>query len=240
MSFIINPYRHAGGGATNGLLTGLESYYKLDEASGTIADSHGSNDGTLTGATYGATGIINNAIDFDGSGDYINLGNLTMPSAWTWNAWVNVPTIGAGESYGVVVKGNLSSSNESFRIAIQYSSGSAVAFCRAWFASGGVGSSTFVKGSTDLAGGWHMVTVTWDGDDLRVYADASSEGTSLGNGGSTQSSSDNVYIGTGTTSLWNMNGSIDEVGFWSRILDSTDVANLYKGGAGMPYSEFTS
>lgn len=78
MSFIINPYRFAGGGTPNGLLTGLESYYKLDEASGTIVDSHGANDSTTVNGnpTYGATGVINDCLEFDGTGDSVVMGNV--------------------------------------------------------------------------------------------------------------------------------------------------------------------
>jgi len=53
----------------------LVSYYKMDEASGTVLDAHGSNDGTATGATPNVSGLINTAYDFTFTvqpGDYID------------------------------------------------------------------------------------------------------------------------------------------------------------------------
>ncbi|MGV9141782.1 MAG: LamG-like jellyroll fold domain-containing protein, partial [Promethearchaeota archaeon] len=54
----------------------LISYYELEETSGDVIDSHGDNDGTNNGATRGVTGKINNAFEFDGSDDYVDVGNI--------------------------------------------------------------------------------------------------------------------------------------------------------------------
>src|SRR6056297_3581873 len=57
------------------LTPSLTSYYSLEETSGDVIDSHGTNNGTNNGATRGVTGKINNAFDFDGSNDYVDTGN---------------------------------------------------------------------------------------------------------------------------------------------------------------------
>ncbi|MHC4889517.1 MAG: hypothetical protein ACYTEO_08660, partial [Planctomycetota bacterium] len=63
----------------------MVSHWKFDEGSGTTAyDSAGSNDGTIYGASW-LDGIIDGALDFDGSGDYVD--------APTTNFNVNVGTI---------------------------------------------------------------------------------------------------------------------------------------------------
>jgi len=49
----------------------------MDEASGNLADSSGSNTGTAVGGpTYGVTGVINDAISYDGINDAHNLGTM--------------------------------------------------------------------------------------------------------------------------------------------------------------------
>lgn len=58
---------------------GLVGYWPLNEPSGATAnDLFGSNDGTTTGATLGASGIVTNTGDtcysFDGDGDIVNVG----------------------------------------------------------------------------------------------------------------------------------------------------------------------
>src|SRR3989338_5094729 len=55
------------------ITTGLVSHWKLDETMGTTAtDSAGTNNGTITGATF-TTGKINNALSFNGTSNYISV-----------------------------------------------------------------------------------------------------------------------------------------------------------------------
>ena len=62
-------------------------------------------DGTNNGATTGATGKIGNAWDFNGAGDYVNIGTSTsdfnfMSSStalWSVNLWVKFDTTGGNE-----------------------------------------------------------------------------------------------------------------------------------------------
>jgi len=61
--------------------------WHLNESSGTILDSTSNGkSGTLTGATYSATGKISNAISFDGTNDYIDI-TIDIPSTVTISAW---------------------------------------------------------------------------------------------------------------------------------------------------------
>ena len=59
------------GSAWANLTDGLVSHWKLD---GDANDSAGSNDGTIYGATP-TVGQIGGALEFDGSGDYVDCGN---------------------------------------------------------------------------------------------------------------------------------------------------------------------
>ena len=60
------------------LIDKLLYYWKFDEASGTIVDAHGSNDGTNNVATYWATGKINDALDFEqGDNDEVDIDDGT-------------------------------------------------------------------------------------------------------------------------------------------------------------------
>lgn len=56
--------------ASNGLLTNLVSYWKLDEASGNALDAHGSNTLTANGAPGATTGKLSGCRTFNGSSDY--------------------------------------------------------------------------------------------------------------------------------------------------------------------------
>ena len=57
------------------------AHWKFDEGNGTTAyDSAGSNDGTVTGATW-TTGQIGGALDFDGVNDYVKTANNIFTNA---------------------------------------------------------------------------------------------------------------------------------------------------------------
>jgi hypothetical protein len=84
-------------GGDTSLASGLVSYWKLDDASGTtVTDSVGSNNGTWNG-TLGSqwtTGKINDGGNFNGTDNYVNVPdalNLRMSAsnAFTLSAWVN-------------------------------------------------------------------------------------------------------------------------------------------------------
>jgi hypothetical protein len=87
------------------ITTGLVGQWKFDESSGstTAADSSGSgNTGTLTNmatSTAWVSGQIGNALEFDGTNDYVNAGsasNLDDLSVMTVSAWIYPHTLGEG------------------------------------------------------------------------------------------------------------------------------------------------
>lgn len=73
----------------------LVAHYQLEETSGTsAADSAGPNNGTINGnPTLGVSGVFGNAFSFDGSGDWIDLGNAAavQPSgSFTATFWAKM------------------------------------------------------------------------------------------------------------------------------------------------------
>ncbi|MFP4117953.1 MAG: hypothetical protein ACLFTR_03435 [Candidatus Woesearchaeota archaeon] len=60
--------------AESDLLTNMSGYFRLDETSGDVIDSHGTYDGTNYGATRGVTAFIDNGFDYDGDDDYTDAG----------------------------------------------------------------------------------------------------------------------------------------------------------------------
>jgi len=72
------------------------AYYKMDESSGTVYDSIGSNDMTAYDVSYSQTGKINTGIGFStsGAGMEASVSGLN-PTAdvYTVSAWVNLSTL---------------------------------------------------------------------------------------------------------------------------------------------------
>src|SRR3989344_209940 len=85
------------------IATSLISHWKMDETSGTTAaDSAGTNNGTITGATFTA-GKIGNGLSFNGTSDYVSVPRMNYDeitvSAWfykTANDAINSDAIWGG------------------------------------------------------------------------------------------------------------------------------------------------
>jgi len=97
------------------------------------------------------------------------------------------------------------------------------------------GTTFYTRSSTqNPVGTWYMITVTYDGSTARAYKN----GASIGSGAvSASTASFNLskgftFSGTGSTKE-----SIDEVGIWNRVLNSSDISYLYNSGNGLfnPY-----
>lgn len=238
MSFIINPYRHTTA-ASNGLLTGLESYWKLDEASGTLADSHGSKDSvTESNITYSATGIINNAIDYESTNSsYTYFGQFTGygSSARSVSAWVNLESV-------TVVRQRLVHFASSTTLAGGPAASLYVNTSGQWEAAvGGTPFDGIITGSSAGTGSFVHLVLTYDSsDNMEFYVDGVSQGTVSGVTGSSPADP-YLYIGCYNPTIGQFtDGIIDEVGIWSRELSSGDVTTLNNGGSALSYYNFTS
>jgi hypothetical protein len=75
----------------------LVGWWTLDDGTGTTAldSSDFANDGTLVGDPQWVTGQLNGALEFDGTGDFVNCGNdasFNIPVNITVAAWIKVGT----------------------------------------------------------------------------------------------------------------------------------------------------
>src|SRR5439155_11822047 len=89
---------------------GLVAAYNFNEGSGsTVADSSGHGlTGTVQGATWTTGGRYGNALNFNGSSSYVDLGNpslLQLIGSTTWSAWVNAASDPADDGQ-IIAKSN--------------------------------------------------------------------------------------------------------------------------------------
>ena len=208
------------GGGTIAILDNLISYYKLDEASGNLVDSKGSNDLTNNSATYGATGIINDALTFDGVSDYLTGSFSKTFTAYTIQAWIKTSSV--TNNWG----GIISDSGQDMLLRRNINTD------KLNFQSVAAG---FAIVSTDVfdTDNWIHVVATYDGTTAELWMDGVSQGTDGGTG--------SVAITTfeiGRNEQINANkweGEIDEVGVWDRALSDAEVALLFNSGSGKAY-----
>lgn len=211
------------------LLTDLVSYWKLDEASGNALDAHSSNDLTDNNTVGSATGKINNARDFEsGSSEYFT-GSTSAFSFddedFSVSFWINFETIA-----NTFLVGQWDGINNKWLI---YFPGDTVKFL--------TDDVFFNTGWTPAATGtWYHVVLVHDFTNTEClwYVNGSEVGSSAQRGVNPGTTTPFAVGGNAAGSVGYLDGLIDELGIWNRVLTPTEVSDLYNSGAGLSYEEF--
>jgi hypothetical protein len=212
-----------GGVAADSLTVGLLAYYKLDEASGNALDVLGNYPLTQAANPLGVVGKIGNARQFlSASTQYLRNTSLVLPDTdWTISAWVNIATLtnfaAVINKWSAANKGQMAAYIDTNQITFAIYSDSAIIGSAARH-------STFGNLST---GTWyHMIL------ERQKTAGIIRIGINLT---FNQANADGVIGTTGIFALaakyYNetgpLNGIIDEVGIWTRLLTTDELARLY-------------
>lgn len=227
------------------LIDNLVSYWKLDEASGTRADSHGSNNLTDNNTVTQATGKIGNCADFESTNDeYLSNaggGSLDITGDFSVSAWIKLET--QTSRMGIVTQDSQTGSNRKWSIFHETSGKITIEF----FQSSSIYTTIETTNDLNLVDGtWYHFVATVDVSvpSATVYINGSAVSmTVLGSPAtSIQSATTPLHIGRGTRSTIEgpFDGLIDEVGIWSKVLTSQEVTDLYNSGSGLAYPFSTS
>jgi hypothetical protein len=207
------------------LLNGLVSYYNMDETSGTTAvDSHGSNDGTISGATIDQTGKINKAYSFDGTNDYVDLNTIFTDNNFSVGGWIYIS--GGTGVRQIVGNSYFSSYLRGWSLDIT-SANKLRLFIGNNFAGEGITESSSTLNSST----WYHVMGTYDYDSktVKIYLNGELETTNIMSNvisytGITQNTKIGRYAHSGAE-YWN--GFLDEILYINRAWNSTEVSALY-------------
>lgn len=219
------------------LTDSIIAYWKLDESSGTAADSVGSNTLTNNGTTGFVAGLINNAIDLGASNTTKWMSSTSNSSIsngnYTLNVWVNVTTVPSGQNMQLLNVGN-STNNLTYTLYYrEVGAGTKLRFGRV---KDGVAANELEVAKDMGTGTWHMVSMTYDGVNIEGFYDCVSQGTLASSGNGTSGSVNGVTLGASIyDNLQKFSGLIDEPGLWTRALSSTELCQLYNSGAGFQY-----
>jgi len=201
-------------------------YWKAD-TNGSFPDSVGSNNGTINGATYTASGKINWAYSFDWTNDKITI-NTSFPSEWWISFWFTADVFGTGW-YASTNTNNNTLLHDTTAGYLWISSG------LSWEISVNLYDTEFkITTITSLSvDTWYHLVATWDTSNYYVYLNGSLEWSWVFSGLSALS--DWVVIGSTyeNNRYWDWN--FDEFGIFDSLLSQTDVTNLYNGWAGNQY-----
>lgn len=167
------------------------------------------------------------AVKFDGVDDYITCGDisslegLTAFSVGVWEKWLGtVSTTGSsktlirkqsGGTCWALVVGVTSPFNRG-RLWINIAG--------SWYNSG--------DGTTDVAdGNWHLVVGTWDGSNIRIYADAGAAENSTVQSGTMSSDASTVSIGTYLATGEPWNGLMTDIFAYNVGLTQAEIEQIY-------------
>ncbi|MEK7152438.1 MAG: LamG-like jellyroll fold domain-containing protein, partial [Patescibacteria group bacterium] len=196
---------------------GLVAAYNFNQGSGsTLADRTGNgHTGTISGATWNASGKYGSALSFNGTSNWVTIpdaNDLDLTNAMTIEAWVKPNTLTGWrtilmkEAPGGMAYSLYSGNN-----------GSRPAFY------GSVTSDVGVNGSGALStSAWWHVTGTFNGSSLRIYVNGNLVGTKTLSG--------NIRTTTGTlrlggNSAWGeyFKGLMDDVRVYNRVLSQAEI-----------------
>ncbi len=229
------------------LLTDIKAYFKFDEVSGNPQDSVGSNN--LSNGYTGSwvAGKINNA--FQGAGASLLKTNATsIPGAQntggdlTVSFWFRTDSvIDTDYERVLVILGDTWGFANGVSWGIQQHKVGTTQKLDFFTSSDGTTIHHLLETQSLTVGTWYYIVVTYTAS--THIAEIFVNGSSLGSGSVTDTS---LFSTTGP--LWvmsgyvsdagygqNTEGTIDELGIWSRVLSGTEISALYNGGAGFQY-----
>jgi len=228
----------------------IEGLWHLDEGSGTTAADVSGNgyDGTLTNGASWGTGKVGQAVSFDGTDDYVNLGSdlriLNKAKAVTMAGWINLSSLPASGAFRelISISVNAGSPTNTSRAAFSLVGDGTAADLFAGFrstdsetqknltaASANLGTSTWyhVAAVADLGAGTIKIYVNGvESASTTVTFDSTQmpDTVSTSNALGSQDTGDSNYFA----------GLMDEVRVYSRALSADEIAGLAGGnGTGL-------
>ncbi len=217
------------------LIDNIVAYWKFDETSPIDAsDSVGSRTLTNTSGALFVSGVINNGALLNGGSEYFHRATevLGIVNSWTISGWVKFDEFGSSDvmfelssNSTDINRVDLFSMNGNFRVVIANSTGSSYKDFTAT-------TNTFTVDT------YCFVTVTWDASVLNLYMNGTLQTVTktIDNTVVQTNSSRRIYVGRGDLgSALQIDGEVDEWGYWSRALSNAEVTQLYNGGIGLQY-----
>ncbi|MEI9808764.1 MAG: Ig-like domain-containing protein [Bacteroidota bacterium] len=220
--------------------TNLIASINFNEGSGTLAAdiSGNSHNGTLTNAPTWGAGKYGQGVNLDGTNDYVNIAdhnNFTLDPAqsYTWSTWLKCNNF---NEWSTVWSQTLDGSNFFYFYAHTSSDPDGGPVTNGlsvyWWGNGGSNKiGVHTNNNVLTAGQWSYVTVTYDASQpqnnrFTIYVnavDVTARGDVSSTGTITAINPSNIRIGSNQPFGEYLNGSIDEVRFYKRLLTSTEV-----------------
>lgn len=216
------------------LSNGLVGYWKMDEASwngtsGEVLDASGNeNNGVRVGNATTAAGKFGNGGTFDGTGDYTSVSDSAVFNAanLTYSGWVKFDNITSDAYNALIAKhGQM----------IFYLPGSSNNFAFYVYGSGGTNCETVnaYSSSNFTNGTWYHFAATYNGKNKKIFVNGSEVASSACSlSGYTDNANSLTFGGVNFDSVYDLDGTIDELRIYNRALSPAEVRQLYNFAPG--------
>ena len=223
------------------MLDNLISYWKMDESSGNALDAHASHDLTDTNTVGSGTGIISNARDFErGNSEYVGITDHADFSFgnedFSISLWVKletaIPPDPAMCFIGKTTSTVSANSGDEYALGLSHYGGGSLS----WTVRSSSAMTQKFWGSTLTTATWYHIVV-WHDATANVIGINVDDGTALTAAHTTgcQDGTNNFLIGAIHGGGDYMDGLVDEVGIWNKVLTSGEITDLYNSGSGLAY-----
>lgn len=210
----------------NPLLDGLVSWWTQDvDNEGVWPDSHGTNSLTATGTATSIPGHVNNCSHTTTGGNFLSVVSAALSPAdasFTFAGWVNLS--------GTGFQGILGTADGTNGWALRVSFGTTFNFL--WMKGG---ADKQISAGPITSATWFFVVMGYDADTLEVFYSVdgaaktrSASAVGLGQHTTFQLHEPPITAGAGC--------DLDECAFWSRVLNDSEITDLWNAGAGISYN----
>jgi len=209
---------------------GVQSYWRLDETSGTsAADSKGSVTGTYTsGYTLNQSGAMssgNPAVGATGSGTVVGFGDnydFTGTTAYSVEAWIKPSAFTLDGSVRDIVGKDGGADGWGLHVLPAQGVAAGTAnYRQVEFTRKVAGVTYSIKSAAITTGVWYHLVGTYDGTTMTLYLNGASVATGTP-GNSLANTTQALFIGSGTDTA-----TVDEVAVYNTALSAADVLRHY-------------
>jgi len=223
------------------------SYWSFDESSGVRYDnatSGSSNNLTDNNTVASATGLLNNSADFERSNtEYLSIldsaqTGLDLSGSMSFSFWYNpesLPNNSAGQFYHYILNKWSGGGNLSYEVRYMNEGTRQLAF---FTSTNGTAINADSRYNVTLTTGvWYHIVVTYDSStgSVKWYVDGSNVETDTTNSGAVKNGTAG-FLFSGSASSVALDGLLDEVSVFSRVLSSDEVTVLYNDGSPLPWT----
>ncbi len=222
------------------LSSGLVGWWTFDGkdinwATNRATDKSGNgNTGTITNmstTTSGVAGKVGQGLRFDGSDDYVNMGDKfnysNATDSYSFSVWIKTTISGRR---GILARGRSGAVHIPYSLHIA-SDNTVEVF--AWNQDGNIAEFQLFSATQINDNRWHQISFVHNGaSDRRLYVDGSLEDSETNTLSTSLTGSDAFEIGryNNMSNDTYFSGSIDDVRIYNRALSATEITQLYKMG----------